>query len=103
MGWFDTICNEDRVLARNYICDFYTPEEEIHRPLIALAMSSVARYCIIPMQDYLGLDNSARMNKPSTLGGNWRWRVLSEQLSEELKADILAQTQRYGRMNPAVR
>ena len=99
IGWFDSICAEDRVLARNYICDFYTPEEEIHRPMIALAMSSVAKYCIIPMQDYLGLGNEARMNKPSTLGGNWRWRVLPEQLSDALKADILAQTRRYGREN----
>ena len=100
IGWFDTICAEDRVLARNYICDFYTPEEEIHKPMIALAMSSVAKYCIIPIQDYLGLDNSARLNKPSTLGGNWRWRVTAEQLSKTLCADILAQTKRYGRVNP---
>ena len=102
VGWFDSICAQDRVLARNYICDFYTPEEEIHKPMIALAMASVARYCVIPMQDYLGLDNTARMNKPSTLGGNWRWRATAEQLSEELCAEILAQTERYGRKNNAI-
>ncbi len=38
-------------------------------------MQSVANLCIIPMQDYLGLDNSARMNQPSTLGKNWKWRL----------------------------
>ena len=62
-------------------------------------MSSVAKWCIIPVQDYLGLDNSCRINTPSTLGCNWRWRVVKEQLSEELKRDILEQTTRYGRRN----
>ena len=98
-GWFDTICTEDRALARNYLCDYYTPEEEIYKPFIALAMGSVAKYCIVPIQDYLGLDNSCRINKPSTIGCNWRWRVTQQQLSRELQQDILAQTMRYGRMN----
>ena len=44
-------------------------------PFIALAMSSVAKWCIIPIQDYLGLDNTCRTNKPSTLGCNWHWRA----------------------------
>ena len=99
VGWFDTICTADRALARNYLCDYYTPEEEIYKPFIALAMGSVAKYCIVPIQDYLGLDNSCRINKPSTIGCNWRWRVTQQQLSRELQQDILAQTMRYGRMN----
>ncbi|MBQ1170355.1 MAG: hypothetical protein IIX49_05940 [Oscillospiraceae bacterium] len=44
-------------------------------------------------------DNSCRINKPSTIGCNWRWRVTQQQLSRELQQDILAQTMRYGRMN----
>ena len=99
VGWFDTICTADRILARNYLCDFYTPEDEIHKPLIALAMSSVSKWCIVPIQDYLGLDNSCRINKPSTIGTNWRWRITPAQLSRDLCRDILAQTLRYGRMN----
>ena len=62
-------------------------------------MSSVAKTCIVPLQDYLGLDNSCRMNKPSTVGTNWRWRVTQAQLNEELKREVLRQTRRYGRMN----
>ena len=99
VGWFDSIPTEDRALARNYLCDYYTPDEEVYKPFIALAMSSVAKYCIIPIQDYLGLDNSARMNQPSTIGANWRWRVTEEQLSRELQQEILDQTRRYGRAN----
>ena len=99
IGWLDTINTTDRALARNYLCDYYTPEEELHLPFISLAMSSVAKTCIVPLQDYLGLDNSCRMNKPSTVGTNWRWRVTQAQLNEELKREVLRQTRRYGRMN----
>lgn len=53
-----------------------------------MAMASVAAYCIIPMQDFLGLDDKARMNIPSTLGGNWKWRYKTEDLSIELKERI---------------
>ncbi len=99
VGWFDTIVTQDRALARQYICDFYTPDEEIYQPFVALAMSTVAKYCIIPMQDWLGLDNSCRINTPSTIGCNWRWRAEKEQLSKALGEEILRSTLRYGRMN----
>ena len=62
-------------------------------------MSSVCKYCIIPLQDWLGLDNSCRINTPSTLGGNWRWRAVKEQFSQELQQEIYGSTLRYGRMN----
>ena len=51
-------------------------------------MRSRANLCIVPMQDYLGLDNNSRMNKPSTVGMNWKWRLSESQLSEELGKKI---------------
>ena len=99
VGWFETISMKDRSLARNYMCDYYTPEEEIYQPFIALALGSVAKYCIVPLQDYLGLDNSGRINKPSTIGCNWRWRAVKGQLSDNLCKEIRTMTLRYGRMN----
>ena len=39
---------------------------------------------IFQIQDYLELDNSARMNVPSTIGGNWCWRLLPNQISDDL-------------------
>ena len=39
---------------------------------------------VIPMQDVLGLDGSARMNYPGTIGGNWLWRMKPDQLSMKL-------------------
>ena len=62
-------------------------------------MMSNANMCIIPIQDYMGLDNSCRMNQPSTVGKNWRWRVRADQLTDELCSELAALAKRYGRMN----
>ena len=51
------------------------------------------------MQDYMGLGNQCRTNKPSTVGINWRWRMIEDDLSDELLEEVLAVTKRYGRMN----
>ena len=99
VGWFDTISKEEQAMARDYLCDRHTPKKYLYKSFIALAMRSRAKSCIIPMQDWLGLDNSSRINKPSTVGINWRWRAVPEQLGEELAEDILSATKRYGRMN----
>ncbi|MBQ2924971.1 MAG: 4-alpha-glucanotransferase, partial [Anaerotignum sp.] len=98
-GWFKSVTKEEQQMARDYLCDQRTPQKLLHQSFIALAMRSAARMCIIPLQDYLGLDNSCRINTPSTIGINWRWRVKKEQLTEELQQGILATTMRYGRMN----
>ena len=99
VGWFDTIMESERQMARNYLCDHYTPASELHKSFIATVMRSNSRTCIIPIQDYLGLDNSCRMNKPSTVGTNWRWRLTNEDLSHALCEEILTMTKIYGRMN----
>ena len=62
-------------MTKEYLNNPYTPDEEVHWDFISLAMRSVADTCIIPVQDYLGLGNKARINMPSTLGGNWMWRM----------------------------
>lgn len=98
-GWFKSITKEERQMARDYLCDQHTPSKELYKSFIALVMRSNSRMCIVPMQDYMGLDNRCRMNQPSTLGKNWKWRLVKGELSEELKEEILAVTKRYGRMN----
>lgn len=55
--------------------------ETPHEDFIRLAYGSVADYAIIPMQDVLGLDASARMNRPGNAEGNWSWRVTQDQLN----------------------
>ena len=63
-------------------------KEEIPDALIRAAYASTADLAIIQMQDVLRLGNEARMNAPSTVGYNWRWRLGKEQLSEERRAWI---------------
>mgnify|MGYP002224591214 CR=1 FL=1 len=58
------------------ICVIITLQRNIYISLLnSLVMRSKAALCVIPMQDYLGLDNHYRMNKPSTVGENWKWRL----------------------------
>ena len=65
--------------------------------MIRSALGSVADTCIIPMQDYLHLGAQARMNRPGTLGGNWRWRVLKEAITPSLAARMRSLSTLYGR------
>jgi len=62
-------------------------------------MMSCADTCIIPVQDYLGLGNTCRMNQPATVGKNWKWRMKKGALTAKVQKEILARTMRYGRMN----
>lgn len=98
-GWFDSISKEEQQSARDYLCDQRHPKKYLYQSFIALVMRSCAKCCIIPMQDYLGLDNRCRMNTPSTVGTNWRWRLTEGALTQELCQEILQTTKRYGRMN----
>ncbi|MBP3435907.1 MAG: 4-alpha-glucanotransferase [Clostridia bacterium] len=70
---------------------------DLPRALLRAAYASVADVAIFQMQDILALDDSARMNTPSTLGGNWQWRLLSEQLTEPLSAELRQLVRLYGR------
>ena len=64
---------------------------------IRAALASVSDTAVIPMPDWLGLGAEARINTPSTLGGNWLWRIDPAALTDALAADILALTKLYGR------
>ncbi|MBQ7012917.1 MAG: 4-alpha-glucanotransferase [Oscillospiraceae bacterium] len=97
-AWFQTITEEERSMAREYLCDAYTPEEKLHSVFISLIMRSRAKLCVIPMQDWLGLDDRSRINVPSTVGTNWKWRLLPTELSDTLKEEIRKTTRIYGRM-----
>ena len=68
------------------------------RRFIRAALASVSDTAVIPMPDWLGLGAEARINTPSTLGGNWLWRMDPAALTDALAADILALTKLYGRL-----
>ena len=100
-GWLGSITPEERQRVRDYLSDQYTPQGQLYRPLIALVMRSRARTCIVPMQDYLGLDNRSRMNRPSTIGANWAWRTQETDLTPGLQMEIRGIAARFGRLNDA--
>ena len=98
-GWFEALSGEGRAQVRDYLSDYRTPDDEMYWQIINLAMISVARDCIIPIQDYLGLGNDARMNQPGTMGRNWAWRLLPGELTPALAERMLAMAKRTARAN----
>ena len=97
LGWFKSILPEEKDALRRYLCTATQDDLKLLDKSICLAMQSVADTCIIPMQDWLGLDNCARINKPSTLGGNWCWKMTANQQNDALMAKIARITAIYGR------
>ncbi|HEX9244350.1 MAG TPA: 4-alpha-glucanotransferase, partial [Anaeromyxobacter sp.] len=71
---------EEKAFARAYLA---TEGHEMNWTMIRAVEASVADDAIVPMQDVLGLGSEARMNRPSTLGGNWAWRMREEALAPE--------------------
>jgi 4-alpha-glucanotransferase len=65
--------------------------------MMRLAMASVARTCIIPLQDVLGLGSESRMNLPGSAVGNWRWRVCAHEMDRRAEDRLLELTRTYGR------
>ena len=96
MGWVETAKPEDVSYARSY-CQM--PEDEpFNWGLIRTAYQSKAGMAIIPVQDILGLGKEARMNIPSTLGGNWTWRVDKAALTDELAEKLKTMSVNSGRL-----
>lgn len=72
-------------------------KKDIPDAIIRLAYASVANVAIFQMQDILGLDNSTRMNVPSTVGDNWKWRMLKGQFTQEHILKLKKLGEIYGR------
>ena len=96
-GWLDSILPEELAEVREFFGVKTGSKEEITDAMIRAASASVADLCVIPLQDYLALDNSARINQPSTYGKNWKWRVRKDQLSRDLQERIRRISELYGR------
>lgn len=72
-------------------------KNEIPDAFIRLAYSSIADVVIFQMQDILHLGNEARMNFPSTIGTNWKWRMWKDAVPEERKRFIRTMSTIYRR------
>lgn len=96
-SWYQKLDRNDKRHALQYMGNQRTPQNEVHMDFIRLAMSSIADLCIIPIQDYLGLGEEARINTPSTNVNNWCWRLKKGQITDNLVMKIQALTSIYGR------
>ena len=96
MGWLKTRPAYEKEYIRKYLNA--KTDKDLLWGMIRLALSSVAKVAVIPMQDYLCLDGKARINTPSTVGINWKWRMKKNVLSDELAEQIRELAQIYGRL-----
>ncbi len=80
-GWFleDLSSFQRREITK--ICGRSLGEGNAHRVLVEMALESVARTAIFPIQDILGLGSSCRINTPATVSNNWSWRLSLEELA----------------------
>ena len=95
-GWFELTGNKSDVkYCKEYLA--LTEEEGYNWGFIRGAWASVADVSIALMQDFLNLGNETRVNFPSTLGGNWKWRIKEGSYNTELADKIYKYTKMYGR------
>ena len=97
LGWLKHVNDYTLGYIKDYIGRDIPVGQEMVDEIIRLAHSSVADLCIIPLQDYLGLGNEARINTPSTLGDNWKWRVTKDKLTDKVVDKIRKYTNVYRR------
>jgi len=95
IGWFNQLSEAEQAAVLRYLNS--ATDQDLHWQLIGLALASVAGWVIIPLQDVLGLDSSARMNVPSFPEGNWGWRFRLEMLTDQARDRLYSLTETYGR------
>ncbi len=93
-GWYEKRSEAEKDLVRRYLG---RPDHDIAWEFIRMAMASVARFAVIPFQDVLALGSDARMNTPSTLGGNWMWRFRAEAMNDWTAGRLREMIELYGR------
>jgi 4-alpha-glucanotransferase len=96
LGWYKGAPRAEQELARQYL---NATARNLPWAMIRSLWASVANTVVTPMQDLLSLGTEARMNFPGKLGGNWGWRVLEDQLTDELQAKLLEFNTIYGRLS----
>lgn len=95
IGWTKAFGAGDVEYARRYL--HVDDREGFNWAMMRAALASVADTAILMMPDILGLDNEARINTPSSVGTNWKWRVAPECINDWLAGIVRENTELYGR------
>lgn len=101
LGWYESASKEEQAFCDRYINR--REDESVSYAMVRALYSSVSKMTIATMQDLLELDATARMNIPSTLGGNWVWRMKEQDLTLDIEDFLLQITTDYDRVNVALR
>ncbi|MGL5711080.1 MAG: 4-alpha-glucanotransferase, partial [Cetobacterium sp.] len=100
-GWYKTTNKKDKDFCDKYLDNFLSSkidkENSISWKFIEALWSSNSNLTIAPLQDFLDLDDEARINTPSTLGGNWIWRVDKSLLTKDLENKLSVLTIKHKR------
>lgn len=96
MGYFGKQTPAELRYAYKYMG--ISTKKEITDAVLRTAYASVASIAIFQVQDVLGLGNEARMNTPSTVGNNWKWRMKSGALNAEHARKLKRMAELYGRL-----
>lgn len=96
LGWAESTNLNVLNFAKRYAGEYCS--EPMNWSMIRLAYMSAGALAIIQMQDFLGLSSDARMNIPSTIGDNWKWRMSHDAISYGLMRKIRNITKIYGRL-----
>lgn len=97
-GWYKNELSRKLKAEADLYAGHKIKPDTCHVDFIKMAYGSVSRIAIIPAQDLLGLDSDARLNRPSTSGNNWQWRLTREQLEKLFSPDIRKLASLYGRI-----
>ena len=95
-GWLASAAPEDAAFAKAYLR--LSKREGYHWGMMRAAWASPADLAVMQAQDLLGLGSEARMNTPSTLGGNWQWRALPGSFSPRLARRLRREMEVYQRL-----
>ena len=99
VGWWLKDSRQDvRLNLKHYADEPGISQNNIHDVLARMAYASVARIAVLPMQDVLGLDDTARMNRPASTRLNWLWRLKPGQLLQSHKNKLLKWARLYNRI-----
>jgi 4-alpha-glucanotransferase len=91
---------KEKAFAREYLA---ADGREMSWTMIRALLASVADSVIVPLQDVLGLGSEGRMNTPSTVGRNWRWRFRDGELRPAHAERLGRMAELYGRAGAAAR
>jgi 4-alpha-glucanotransferase len=102
LGWWDSQEYSVQHEVLRYLGRHHLPPLRIVPQLIRQSFRSIAAVAIVPMQDLLNLNSTARMNTPGAPAGNWAWRFEHQQLTGHLSRWLLEMTKLYGRTPDAM-